>query len=116
VIERVNESPPAGIFPDTPSSPPLVPSADKPNVRQILTGEMKRFESFKNDAALLVERFKSARQNAVKSSFVKDKLKARRELADIKMMKESLRSEINQSSLSSSEKMELENLLSTISD
>ena len=65
----------------------------------------------------MVERFKSARQRVYRSSFVADKLQARQELADIRGQKASLLSEIEQlSTLSSSEKTELENLLSSITE
>lgn len=64
----------------------------------------------------MVEKFLSVRHRMARSSFVEDELKAMRELADIKEQKITFLSEIKQSSLSSSEKEELESLLSPITE
>jgi hypothetical protein len=116
VIEEVKELPPVGVIPDSPIKQPPKPTAKKPVAPQTVTGEMKSFESFKSEAALLVEQFQSARHRAVKSSFVTDKLQARREMTDIKVQNKDLLSEINQSSLSNAEKSELTSLLSPINE
>jgi len=52
----------------------------------------------------------------VKSHFATDQLKARRELAEIKVQKKDLLNDIDQAALSSSEKRELERLLSAIAE
>lgn len=114
LIERVKDLPPVGIIPDTPLKQPQAPDAERSIVPQTQTGAMKSFESFKSDATLLVEKFQSARHRVVTSSFVTDQLEARRELTDIRKQKESLLSEIDQSSFNSSEKRELESILSAI--
>jgi hypothetical protein len=114
VIERIKYLPPVEKVPDTQQPP--VPSAEISLAPQTQPGEMKSFESFKSEAALLVEKFLSARHRMARSSFVADELKAMRELADIKVQKTGFLSEIKQSSLSSSEKEELESLLSPITE
>ena len=77
---------------------------------------MKSFESFKSDATLLVAKFQSARRRVATSSFVTDRLEARRELTDIRKQKENLLSEIDKASFISSEKRELESILSAITE
>lgn len=114
VIERVTDLPPLGIIPDAPLQQPAAPSNGSSSLAQ--AAEKNLFEPYKNEATLLVERFKSAREKVYRSSFVADKLQARQELADIRGQKASLLSEIEQLPLSSSEKTELENLLSTITE
>lgn len=116
VIERVTDLPPLGIIPDAPLQQPAAPGKGRSSASQAQTSQKKLFEPYKNEATILVERFKSARQSVYRSSFVTDKLQARRELVDIRAQKASLLSEIKQSSLSPSEKKELENLLSTITE
>jgi hypothetical protein len=116
IIERVKDLPPVGVVPGAPLSQPLAPSAEKSTVPQAQAGKMKSIESFKNEASLLVEKFQSARHRAFSSSFVTDKRQARRELADIKAQKKLLLNEIDQSSLSSSEKVELNSLLSIVTE
>lgn len=115
VIERIKSlPPPVEKVPDTQQPP--VPSAEISIAPQTQPGEIKSFESFKSEAALLVEKFLSARHRMARSSFVADELKAMRELADIRVQKKDFLSEIQQSSLSSSEKEELESLLSPITE
>lgn len=116
VVERVKDLPPVGIIPDAPSNQPPGPSANKAIVPLTQTGQTKSFESFKTEAALLVEKFQSAHHSSVKSSFARDQLKAKRELTDIKAQKIGLLSEISQAALSSSEKRELEILLTPITE
>lgn len=116
VIERVTDLPPLGIIPDAPMQQPAAPVKRRSSASQAQTAEKNLFEPYKNEAALLVEKFQSARQSVFRSSFVTDKLQARRELTDIRAQKAGLLSEIKQSSLSPSEKTELENLLSTITE
>jgi hypothetical protein len=112
VIERVTELPPLGIIPDAPRQQPAAPGKERSSAAK----KQDLFTPYKNEATLLVERFQSARRMAVKSSFVADKLQARQELADIRAQKASLLSEIEQLPLSSSERTELKNLLSTITE
>ena len=116
VIERIKELPPAPVEKGPDTQQPLVPNAERSIAPQTQPIEMKSFESFKSEAALLVEKFLSARHRMARSSFVADELEAMRELADIKVQKISFLSEIKQSSLSSSEKEELESLLAPITE
>jgi len=116
IIKRVKDLPPVGVVPETLLNQPPAPNAEKSISPQAQAGKMKSVESFKNEASLLVEKFQSARHRAFSSSFVTDKLQARRELADIKAQKTLLLNEIDQSSLRSSEKVELESLLSIITE
>lgn len=113
VIERVN-LPPVENVPDTQQPP--VPSAEISIAPQTRPDGMKSFETFKSEAELLVEKAQSARRDIARSSFVADEMKAMRELADIKVQKNGLLGEIKQSSLKSSEKEELERLLSPIGE
>ena len=115
VVERVTEVPSTGIISDAPLQP-QAQSAGKPVLSQTKSEVIKSFASFKNEAANLVEEFQSARHRVATSSFVTDKLKARRELVDIKTQKERLLKEINVSSLISLEKEELVSLLSPIAE
>lgn len=114
VIERIKGLPPVEKVPDTQQPP--VPSAEISIAPQTQPGEMKSFESFKSEAALLVEQFLSVRHRMARSSFVADELEAMQELADIRVQKIGFLSEIKQSSLSSSEKEELKSLLSPITE
>ena len=114
VIERIKALPPVEKVPDTQQPP--VPSAEISIAPQTQPVEMKSFESFKSEAALLVEKFLSTRHRMASSSYVTDELQAMRELADIKVQKISFLSEIKRSSLDSSEKEELESLLSPITE
>jgi hypothetical protein len=116
LIERVTDLPPVGILPDTPLRQPQTPNAERPIVPRTQAGAMKSFESFKSDATLLVAKFQSARRRVATSSFVTDRLEARRELTDIRKQKENLLSEIDKASFISSEKRELESILSAITE
>ncbi len=116
VIERVTDLPPLGIIPDAPTQQPAAPGKGDLSASKAPTDNKKLFVPYKNEATLLVEKFQSARQRVYRSSFVADKLQARKELADIRAQKAVLLSEIEQLPLSSSEKTELKNLLSPITE
>ncbi|MCM2265969.1 MAG: hypothetical protein NDI73_12345 [Desulfuromonadales bacterium] len=115
-IERVKEPPPIGIIPEPPLKQPLVPGVEGPVTPPPQASGTRPFDSFKNEAAQLFEEYQAARHKVVQTSFVADEQVARRELFAIKARASDLRSEINQSSLSGSEKRELEVLLSPITE
>ena len=78
-------------------------------------GGGKTYDGFKGEISRLVEQFTSARRGTMRG-LVKNKLAARRDLAEIRARKATLTSEIQQSSLSSREKQELTELLATITE
>lgn len=115
VVEKITEDPSIGTAPDT-TLQPQTPSAGDQILTQKKSEAIRTFASFEIEAENLIERFQSARHSVVRSSFVTEQLKARRELVDIKKQKESLLREIDQSSLKSPEKEQLNRLLSQINE
>jgi len=116
VIERVTGLPPIGIIPDTPLKESPVPGVERSIPPKTPIGESKSFESFRSEAELLVERFKSAQRSYFHSTLVADKLVSRRELTGIREKQTVLANEIAQSPLSRAEKQNLQELLSPITE
>jgi hypothetical protein len=115
-IEKVGNLPPLGVIPDAPPQPAPTASTQKPGAPPAQDDGTKSFDVLRTEATALVEQFQSARHRLIHSSFAADQLKARRELAGIREQKTNLQSEIAQSSLSVSEKQEINDLLSAISE
>ena len=113
-LERV-ELPPLNIMSDTSLSRGAAPSASGPRPARSGEKSAKTYEEFKSEASLLVERFTSARRRAM-HGLVVNKLKARRDLTDIRAQKTRLVDEIEKSSLRRSEKQELQGSLATITE
>ena len=113
-LERV-ELPPLNIMSDTSLSRGAAPSASGPRPARSGEKSAKTYEEFKSEASLLVERFTSARRRTM-HGLVVNKLKARRDLTDIRAQKTRLVDEIEKSSLRRSEKHELQERLSTITE
>jgi hypothetical protein len=115
-LERVNSLPILGILSDAPSSRTSV----APNTAQATSSgagenEAKSYETFKNEVLALVEQFQYTRRGTMRGLTAK-KLKARRELTDIRAKKASLAYEIEQSPLSRTEMQELRGLLAEITE
>lgn len=103
------------------SEPPLQPTEPQPVVGAspkppAKPGEPSPFAAFNSEATALVEKFQAARRQLNFSSFAKDQLAARRELADIRQQKTSLLTGINSADLTSAEKQQLTERLATISE
>lgn len=74
------------------------------------------YASLKEEAGSLVEQFVSTRSKAFRSTKVKNKQKARRLLTEIRTQKVSLLSEVDQSTLNRSQKKEVREILTKITD
>jgi hypothetical protein len=114
--ERV-ELPPLSIMSDVPrSQTSAVPNTARATSSQASESKAKSFEAYKTEVSALVEQFEAARRAVFRSTLVKNKQVARRDLTDIRAQKTSLADEIKQSSLSRSEKQELQGSLATITE
>lgn len=113
-LERVQNLPLLGVIADTPVSRGSEQSATASSPRS--GGQTaKTYDEFNNEVALLVEQFTNARRGAMRG-LVGNKLKARRDLTDIRARKITLGGEIEQSTLSSSEKQSLTGMLASITE
>jgi len=114
--ERV-ELPPLSIMSDVPrSQTSAVPNTARATSSQASESKAKSFEAYKTEVSALVEQFEAARRAVFRSTLVKNKQVARRDLTDIRARKNELASEIEQSELSRSEKQELQGSLATITE
>jgi hypothetical protein len=93
-----------------------VPNTARASSSQASESKAKSFEAYKTDVSALVEQFEAARRAVFRSTLVKNKQVARRDLTDIRARKNELASEIEQSELSRSEKQELQGSLATITE
>lgn len=109
-LERI-ELPPLNSTPARASVP------DAGSVESVDSGGkgVKTFEDFKGEVSLLVEQFTRARRGTMRG-LAKNKLAARRDLAEIRARKATLTSEIQQSSLSAWQEQELMEALATITE
>jgi hypothetical protein len=116
LLEKFTELPPLGILPETPplQAPPA--TLQRPGTARTDTGGTQSFDAFKSETALLLEKYQAARRKFFQSSFAKDQLDARRELADLRAQKNALLEAIEQSSLSVAEKRDLAGRLAAITD
>lgn len=113
VIERIDQLPPIGAFPDP---QPAVPDPGRAARQPPQPETENAFAAYARETELLFEQFQDARQRAVRSTLVADKLAARRELADIRARAGVLRNEISQAPLSAQEKQTLEDKLTAITE
>lgn len=113
-LERV-ELPPLSIMSDTSLSRGSTPGDSGPGPAYSGEKSAKTYEEFKSEVSLLVEQFTYARRWAMRG-LVASKLKARRELTDIRAQKLLLQGAITQSDLNNSEKQELLETLATITE
>lgn len=74
------------------------------------------FDTLKSEAESLVAQFVSTRRRVFRSVMTKDKLKARRELKEIRVQKRRLLSEVEQSTLSRSQRKTVKETLSSITE
>lgn len=114
--ERV-ELTPLNIMSDVPrSQTSAVPNTARATSSQARESKAKSFEAYKSEVSALVAQFVAARRAVFRSNLVNNRLAARRDLTDIRAQKTSLADEIEQSSLSRSEKQELQGSLATITE
>jgi len=93
------------------AKPAEVISSAAPEADQEDDGSLLRAKADK-----LLEQFTVTRRQIVYSSYAKDKLKARNDLQDIRLQKNQLLTEVEQSRLSESEKDEIRTILSPITE
>lgn len=118
-IERVENlrfiqkppEPPAGEAPMPNAGEAPTPSAQDSLVPEEQPGDTTSFDALKDEATQLGEEYRNARRKISGYAYVSDDVKMKYELSQIKARANALRDEINQSSLSSAEKQELESLL-----
>lgn len=120
VKEQIVELPQLNVIPAQPSppgeqsikEPPLVPATHPASHDH---GD-RSYSYLKNEAVSLVEAFDSARKNSYHSSLLKNKQKARQTLSEIRSQKSSLLIKVESSPLTKSQKKEISELLSSITD
>ena len=118
--EDVKELPRGSVTPYRPS-PPIKPKTA--TQRQTSTTKQKKhepsekvFSSLKGEAVSLVDQFVSTRSLVYRSSMVRDKQKARRDLKEIRAQKVTMLSEVALSPLNRSQKEEIKKILSSITE
>jgi hypothetical protein len=116
-IERVENLRPIGKPPEPPVNEAPMPD-ETPVFRtedatppQVLSHNMRLFKNLKSQAVRIGDEYQALRRKLHGYSYVKDDIRTKQELSEIRKQAELLRDEINESPLSSSEKQELESLL-----
>jgi len=119
-VDVVRDLPYSGEDPSSPSTAVKQRSATQ---RPVTTTEQEQretvenaYESLKEEAQSLADQFASTRRNVFRSTLVKNKQIARRELTEIRAQKSRMLSEVDQSTLNRSQKNEIREILLSITE
>lgn len=119
-VDVMRDLPYNGVTPSSPSPSVKQRSATQRPVpkteQEPLENVEKVYSSLKEEAEILVDQFASSRRKVFRSTKVKNKQTARRELNEIRTQKGSLLSEVDQSILNRAQKNEVREILASITE
>jgi len=113
-MEKVEDLPPLGTIQDNAvrSAPPS--GSKPPAAPAVVSGNSQAYDAFSNEARQLVDQYKDAKRRAVYYSTVVQKQKAHRDLSEVRTRKTMMLGEIDQATISDSEKQQLREVLSQV--
>jgi hypothetical protein len=115
-MERVTDLPLIGIMQEPSQRYDSVPKSDNAVTSEKKDDNVKSFETLKSEATALFAQFRSAHTTIHKSRKRYKKWKARQKLIEIEAQKQNLLSAIDRSALRQSDKEELQEVLSSMTE